>query len=250
MDCACDETLWHLAKKGQLTVVGNCSALGNFDPSCGVTLQPCLPELDCLRPGGCRGVATARSHGLLAPLRLAECPDDLPYIIEYKYLIVDPSGIVWWEEDFGEFEPLPRFGGGDEAELPPCKPRRKEKLTRRFQRPLKHSLLMRRDRCTATPVCTMGSTALHAAWRIAEGWDPMIAGRCAEVGPLLKSLGTCAPPGLPDPAGEGTAIALDVFVRARRSRLEGCLAQLARRRHLPPDLWFVVGEFVGFKKAP
>jgi len=212
--------------------------------------------------GLCRRVAlnrASRHHRFCGPLRLAEHPEKLPHIVEYRYAVVQrDSAVVWWEEDFGEYEPLPRFGGGDaigawdeDGTLMPPPAAHKRKLTRRFQTPRRHSLLLRHDRCDAGASASEQIIAqMQATWCVQAAWDPLLAGFSVEVGPTLKPLGTLASH-LQESHGAviGPALAQLLFVRPRRSRLLGGLAQLSRKQKLPPDVWRYIGELVGLAAA-
>mmetsp|Transcript_55494 Transcript_55494/g.180096 ORF Transcript_55494/g.180096 Transcript_55494/m.180096 type:complete len:267 (-) Transcript_55494:285-1085(-) len=260
LECALDRALLrHLEDGGRLVAVGNCPALGNWSCIGKAPVLTLSEEVSADRGpiyslGRAGPDAERRCHFRLgAPVRLAEEPADLPYTIEYTYLILSKDGTTLWEEDLGDYEPLPRFGGGAEdcgrpLDLAPAR----RKLFRSLQRPWTDSVLLRVDVCGSTSgdvfaVGALGAAVFQGVWQVSPDWDPMVAGCSAAVGALFPALGTCAPPGPVSDAdgGEATALALHLFVHARRSRLLGALRQLARKARLPADVWRYVGDCVG-----
>lgn len=220
-----------------LKVVGNCAALGDWSPAKGAALKACCARDDAEMPATGAGSSTFR-----ALLRLAEGPEELPMWLEYKYVLAERgSDKTLWEEDLGEYEPLPRFYGQDGDEGLPTK---KLKLARRMQPPRSHALLLRHDRCGPSPRADLGTARVQAAWRVPAAWDPKIAGAIANIGPLFRPMGTSPPP-LPDgPEEARAALARLLFVHPHRSRLLGCLAQLVQRRSLPGHLWSLIWGFI------
>jgi len=222
-----------------LKAVGNCQALGGWNPAGGAPLKAyrAVPSAGSSTPSGC-SPTTFR-----ALLRLAEHPEELPMWLEYKYVLAERgSGAVMWEEDLGEYEPLPRFCGLDGCDE--SLPVKKLKLSRRLQPPRSHALLMRQDRCGPSPRADLGTARLQAVWWVPAAWDPKVAGAVACVGPLLRPMGTLPPPLPEGPEEARSALARLLFVHPHRSRLLGCLTQLVRRRRLPGHLWLHIWGFI------
>lgn len=248
----------------RLLVVGNCPALGSWEPSRGVPLQPssrCLPSAPLSEDVDGDAVASTVSWQLRGgPLLLADDPDFLPWKLEYRYAVQraggEPGEYDW--EDLGECE-VPTFSGCGNIELSLPWKWAVQKVNRRLRLPCCHAVILRRDTCSVAYELPSGPALWERAWRVGADWGPGVAGCDFRLGPRCRTPWSVGEEGKEeggsDENGKETdgMIAQKIFVQPRLSWRRAGLEQLLRHRLLPGQVWGVIGELVGgqdFRRRP